>query len=340
MKAAENVGGFSITVMPDLTAYQNVSVDQLAKATATLAASPASTRLADGRVLVSPFCPEMRDTAFWKSFMSTMKSTYGIDVALAPMFVNDATPLIPQYAPFSYAVTVWGVRNPAWNNPNDTGTGSSRGLAALARSNGVKWIQPVSVQDERPNQAVYDEAENTGNLRATWQLAELTQADAVHIPTWNDYSEGTQLAPSQYHGRAFLDLNAYFATKYKQNAAPQLVGDGVYLTHRRHPAAARPTFPETSLMTLRGGSPARDMVEAVTVLREPGQVNVTVGGKVTSCQAPAGLSVCVAPLAAGNVSAEVSRGGRTTVRTNSPVTVVTQPEVQDLQYVASSAVAR
>jgi len=30
-------------------------------------------------------------------------------------------------------------------------------------------MQPISLQDERPNQGVFDEAENTINLRNTWE---------------------------------------------------------------------------------------------------------------------------------------------------------------------------
>lgn len=339
-KAAENVGGFSITVMPDLTAYPTVTVAELAKATAALGRSTAAYKLDDGRLIVTPFYAEGKDVTFWRDFSSTMKTQYGLEVALIPIFVNDPTPLIPRYAPVSYGASIWGVRNPAWNDPKNRGPGTSLALANLARSNGLKWMQPVSVQDERPNQGIYDEAENTGNLRATWQLAQATGADIVHIPTWNDYSEGTQLGPSQYHGRVFLDINAFYASLYKSGAAPSITRDAVYVTHRRHPAAAIPTFPQTVLMRNRGGSEPRDTVEALSMLTQAGRVQISVGGHTTTCDAPAGVSICTAPLAPGSVSAEIQRGGQVIVRALSPVTVVNRPTVQDLQYVAVGEVAR
>ena len=56
-------------------------------------------------------------------------------------------------------------------------------------------MQAVSAQDERPYASTYDEADNTANLRMTWTAA-INGADWVQIPTWNDYSEGTEISPS------------------------------------------------------------------------------------------------------------------------------------------------
>ena len=42
---------------------------------------------------------------------------------------------------------------------------------ADAHGRGGIWMQPVSVQDERPNQSLYDEADNSENLRVTWTAA-------------------------------------------------------------------------------------------------------------------------------------------------------------------------
>jgi hypothetical protein len=60
-----------------------------------------------------------------------------------------------------------------------------------AHDRGKIWMQPVSVQDARPSQAIYDEANNSENLRVTWNAA-IKGADWVQIPTWNDYSENAR----------------------------------------------------------------------------------------------------------------------------------------------------
>lgn len=47
---------------------------------------------------------------------------------------------------------------------------------------------------------VYDEANNSENLRLTWQQAIDGGADWGQLVTWNDYAEGTQFAPSVHSG--------------------------------------------------------------------------------------------------------------------------------------------
>ena len=48
-------------------------------------------------------------------------------------------------------------------------------------------MQPVSVQDERPNQGIFDEAGNTENLRASWKGAIDGKADWVQLTPWNEH---------------------------------------------------------------------------------------------------------------------------------------------------------
>jgi len=42
----------------------------------------------------------------------------------------------------------------------------------------------------------------------------------VQIPSWNDYVEGSQIAPSGENGSACLDLNSSYLTWYETGAAP------------------------------------------------------------------------------------------------------------------------
>src|ERR1700738_3634819 len=88
-----------------------------------------------------------------------------------------------------------------------------------AHSRGKIWMQPVSVQDNRPHTGVYWEANNTENLRTTWSAA-IGGADWVQIPTWNDYTENTQVSPSTHIGWGPLDIISYYLTQFKQGIAP------------------------------------------------------------------------------------------------------------------------
>ena len=336
--AAETDPGFKIMLMPDMAGSLGTKdVATLAKGMATLAGYSSAYRLADGRLVVSPFKAEAHDAAWWKSFLDTMQVTYGIPVALLPVFVGNEQTYASSFAPISYGMSNWGSRNPDFNDPVRISTGSARDRAAKVKALGMKWMQPVSVQDARPNQAIFDEAENTTNFRYTWELARATGAEFVQIPTWNDYTETTDIAPSPKQGSSFLDINAYYLTWYKTGAAPAVTRDTVYLTHRTQAAAALPTYPETQLMRWRSGSPVRDTVEALTFMTAPGNVTITVGGASYVCAVTAGVDTCTVPLGTGKVSATTSRGGIPTAAVTTPLPVVAQPYVQDLQYIAASS---
>ncbi|MFI9597399.1 endo-1,3-alpha-glucanase family glycosylhydrolase [Nonomuraea sp. NPDC052265] len=228
----------------------------------------------------------------------------------------------------------------AWMKTMETEHGIKVALGGnIDRAHGMGkiWMQPVSVQDERPNQGVFDEAGNTENLRATWKGAIDGKADWVQLTTWNDYSENTQFAPSRNAGWTYLDINAYYLTCYKLGC-PKITNDSAYLTHRVQPVAAKPSFAQTKLMALRGGSTAaRDTVEVLTMLTAPGKVLVTVGGTTQSYDAPAGVSAKTFPLKAGAASATVTRGSATAAKVVSPYPVTATPYVQDLHYRAASS---
>ena len=339
LQAARNVDpGFKIMLMPDMTgtAMQAKSATTMAKYLAQLGSSPAAYKLGDGRLVVSPFTAERKTVAYWSSVLTAMRTTYGTPVAFLPLFQNEQK-WRDAFDPISWGMSNWGSRNPQWNNPTVTYATGPLGRAAAVKALGQKWMQPVSLQDQRMAQGVFEEAQNTQNLRNTWQIARASGAELVQLPTWNDYAEGTSFAPSKRNGVSFLDLNAYYLSWWKRGTAPTVTRDAVYLTHRIAPHAALPTYAQTELMKLRGGSPARDTVEALTFLTAPATVKVTVGTTTTSCAAPAGVGVCTVPLRTGKVSASVERAGTAVAKVVSPATVVARPYVQDLQYVGSAS---
>jgi Glycosyl hydrolase family 71 len=320
---------FKIMLMPDMNGLVNTDSDTLAAAIAGIASSPAVYHLADGRLVVSPFRAEARTPAWWTTWMNTMKTKYGITVALVPCFVNTASN-IDAFAPISYGLSNWGNRSPAANANLAANITKAHGLGKL-------WMQPVSVQDERPSQGIYDEANNTENLRLTWTAA-ISGADWVQVPTWNDYSEGAQVSPSARHGWTYLDLSSYYLTRYKTGSYPKITKDVAYLTHRIQPAAAQPTTSEAKLMALRSGSsPARDDVEVLTMLTAAATVTATIGGVAHTYTAPAGVHAELFPLKTGTNSVSVTRAGTVTAHVASPFTVTGTPTVQDEQYYAADS---
>ncbi|MGR6919655.1 endo-1,3-alpha-glucanase family glycosylhydrolase [[Actinomadura] parvosata] len=330
IKAAEAVDpGFKIVLMPDTNGLASVDSATLASSIARLAASESVYRLADNRLVVAPFKAEGHTAAWWSDWMRTMETAHGIEVALVPVFLDFAKNR-DAFASISYSFSNWGGRNPAANANLTTAITTAHNLGKL-------WMQPVSVQDERPNQGIFDEAGNTENLRATWKGAIDGKADWVQLTTWNDYSENTQFAPSGNAGWTYLDINAYYLTCYKLGC-PKITHDVAYLTHRVQPVAAAPTYAQTKLMKLRGGSTAaRDTVEVLSMLTAAGKVSVTVGGTTQTYDAPAGVSAKTFPLKAGTASATVTRNSATVAKVVSPYPITATPYVQDLHYRATSS---
>lgn len=330
IKAAEAVDpAFKIVLMPDTNGLASVDSATLATSIAKLAASKSVYRLADNRLVVAPFKAEGRTAAWWSDWMKTMETQHGIKVALVPCFL-DFNKYRDAFASISYGFSNWGGRNPAANSALTTNIDRAHGLDKI-------WMQPVSIQDERPNQGVFDEAGNTENLRATWKGAIDGKADWVQLTTWNDYSENTQFAPSRNAGWTYLDINAYYLTCYKLGC-PKITNDTAYLTHRVQPAGAEPSYAQTKLMKLRGGSTAaRDTVEVLSMLTAAGKVSVTVGGTTQTYDAPAGVSAKTVPLKAGTASATVTRSSATVAKVTSPYTITATPYVQDLHYRGASS---
>jgi hypothetical protein len=328
---------FRVMLMPDVSGgLKEKSVDALARYVAMLGKAPAAFRLSDGRLVVSPFNAESHSASWWAQFEQTMATSYGTKVALVPLF-QDERDHVAEFAPISYGVSTWGARNPAANPPTATSPDSPVARADAVHAAGLLWMQTVALQDERPAQGVYDEAANTTTLRQTWQIARESRDEWVQLATWNDYAEGTAIAASVHHGRTFLDLTSYYATWFKTGTQPTVTRDVVYLTHRTQPYAALPTYPQTSLMKPRSGTPPRDTVEALVFATGEGIVTLHVGTTSTDCHVRTGVTVCTAPLSVGLVSAVLVRDGVTVATVSSPFAVTSSPRVQDLQYVGASS---
>ncbi|MER6196476.1 glycoside hydrolase family 71 protein [Streptomyces sp. NPDC001586] len=331
MAAARSVDpAFKIMLMPDMTSLKTDDPRELAKAIATLADAPAAHRLPDGRLVVSPFKAEAKGVAWWTEVIAALKSEHGIRTAFVPLFL-DFGAHSGEFAPISHGFSEWGSRS-------YVGQESSTRDVQRAHGMGKIWMQPVSVQDARPNQGIYDEAGNTATLRSTWTHAIEDGADWVQLTTWNDYSEGSQFAPSLHNGYAYLDLSSYYLTRFKTGSWPKIVRDTLYLTARTQFANADPTGDQSLLMSLRKGSaPPRDTVEVLSFLSGPAVVRTTVGSVKGSHEAPAGIHSRLLPLKAGTSSAQTVRDGKSTAKVDLPYRADPTVEVQDLQYYAATS---
>ncbi|MFF3619584.1 endo-1,3-alpha-glucanase family glycosylhydrolase [Streptomyces sp. NPDC002467] len=322
--------GFKIMLMPDMTSLGTDDPAVLAGAIAELGAAPAAHRLPDGRLVVSPFKAEAKSVGWWSRTLEILRTRHGIRAAFVPLFL-DFGAHGAEFAPISHGFSEWGSRS-------YVGQESSTRDVRRAHDMGKVWMQPVSVQDARPNQGVYDEAGNTATLRATWTRAIEDGADWVQLTTWNDYSEGSQFAPSLHNGHTYLDLSSYYLTRFKTGGWPKIVRDTLYLTARTQFAAAGPTGPQSLVMSLRKGSAApRDTVEVLSFLAGPASVRTTVGSAQDTHEAPAGLHSELLPLKPGTSAAQVVRDGKPGAAVELPYRADRSAAVQDLQYYGATS---
>lgn len=301
------------------------TVDEVANALAQLAELDGTYRLESGEVLFSAFYPEAKPASWWLNLMGLLKERHGVEAVFAPILL-DTSRYLAEFAPISYAIGSWGKRTP-------TGTRNEPDYASAARAAGAKWIAPIAVQDQRPYAQLYWESQNLTNFRQSWERADSEDADMALILTWNDYSEGTSIAPSFGHGHTLSDLTAYFVQAYKTSSPPLVRRDAVYLIHRNQLVDAPSEEPQDRMRpALTNRDAPSDLVEAIALATAPGELTVLVGANVYRFPVPAGFSSRFVPLTVGRVSAELRRDGLMVESVRSPFPVLAKPGVQDLQY--------
>lgn len=334
MKAAEqSKKPFVVTPNLDMTSSSGKSsISVIAGKLAELYKTGGAYRLADGSYVLSSFKAEAQTPDWWKSLVATMQNTYGYKVKLISVFLDSGPANMAAYAPISYALGDWGTRNAdgAIARPN---------RAAAAHALGVKWMAGVGAQDVRPNQGLYAEANNTETFRTNWSRSISDGADLVQLVTWNDYSEGTSIAPSVAHGSTLLDISAYYLAQFKTKVAPKITADTLYLTHRIQKTSTVPADQSVVMKPTLGGSKTtpRDSVEVLSMLTAAGDITVNVGTKSYTYQAPAGVFSKTFPLGNGAISAVATRAAKAVVSVKSPFQLTDKPLQQDLQYYGVSA---
>lgn len=81
-----------------------------------------------------------------------------------------------------------------------------------------------------------------------------------------------------------------------------------------------------------GSSSARNTVEVLSFLKEPASITATLGTKVYTYDAPAGMYSKTFPLEIGTNRATIKRGGAVIDSVTSPWAVKSRQHTQDLQY--------
>lgn len=323
--ASATDAGFRILLMPDMESEFKTQPANVLTVVRALARHPAAYRLPDGRLVLAPYNAQNQSADWWKAQLATLKAE-GIDIALWPVF-QGWSQYAQAFAPISLGFSDWGVRSPGVNR-------GWKDAPAQARAWNVKWMATVSPQDARAKDLVFWEAGNSENYRVMWDNAIAGGADWAHVVTWNDYSEGTEIAPSSGTQWSFYDLTAYYTAWFKTGSAPAITQDALYYFHRRHASTAAPDLSKQTRRYERaaGSDAAADDIEVLVFAKAAARLRVTVGGQATERDVPAGLTPVRVPLAEGTPVFELLREGRTVASVRSGFAVNNRIVYQDMLY--------
>jgi hypothetical protein len=327
---------FKIIVMPDMTVF-GADMDEVVRVIASVADSPAAYRLADGRLVVSPFAASANSAAWWSSVIAQLKAQ-GIDIAFVPTFLG-WTHYADQFASISYGFGDWG---------SATAGGSSllEDDAGIAHTAYQKlFMLPVDPQQYRPKNFVYWEAANSSSLRAGWTSAIRGNADWVQLVTWNDLSETSAISPytdstlDPTIGTGYYNLSGYYAAWFATGHEPTVSHDVLYYFYRREPTHATVSA-QTQTAAVTGGV-AENNIELLAFLTAPGQLKIEIGGKTYTKDASAGMVSFKVPTQPGKPIFTLSRNGSAVFSFQGRVQIVGMgglpSGIQDLTYWSGSA---
>lgn len=287
----------------------------------------------DGYYAVGAFQGNKKDVAWWKALFSALEKNHGKKARLFGAYNDPSTSA--QNAPVAYAAGPWGPGSDPniWRNHSD--------YATPIRARGEKYMAAVWWQDVRNGNLgtmVFDDAQNTEGLLASWDRAIRDNADYVQLCTWNDYGEGSHHQPSVMRGSVCLELDAYRIEEFKTGRKPKILTDYVVVSHRNQMANATITGGQTQFMAQwvrPNRSTFREAVEVRSFLTAPRKVTVKVGSASYTYDAPAGESAKTFPMQPGVVTVSTDAG----LSLVSPVAIRSSSGNQDRQYAATSTLS-
>lgn len=317
--------GFKILLMPDMSAEFNKAPLNVERAIRYWWTQPAAMRTDNGDLVVAPFNAQAQTAEWWLNLKRKLE-TDGIRIVLFPVF-QGWQKYASDFSRISLGFSDWGLRSPSANRKLSQ-------IPKLAKSYGVLWMAPVSPQDVRPKDLMYWEARNSENYRVMWEIAINKGADWVHLITWNDYSESTEIAPSTGTRNAFYDLTAYYISWFKNGTPPAILKDGLYYLYRSHSVNVKPdSLAQRSPFRLfRGSDEPADEIEVIVFLTAPASVKIVVGENEYSRVFEGGYSTYRVPLSQGKPTFSIIRKGSVILEHQGEITISNIIRYQDLLY--------
>jgi hypothetical protein len=330
---------FRVVLMPDMDQFGASSLAAsvgVHDEVVALANDPTLYHLADGRLLVAPFNPELLPPKWWATMLRRWHND-GVAVAFMPVFVGFSEAKVAAFAPLSYAIADWGAREMSTTAAEVT-------RPTIAHRYGKPFMAAVAPQDYRPKSFRYWESGNSTAFRNAWMSAINGGADWVQVVTWNDYSESTQIEPSTNLvgdlETGYFDLNSYYAQWFKSGQPAPIAHDVLYYFLRRERTdAPAPAQGQPTVLGPYAVDPPQNQIEVLALLTAPGTLQIQIGDDVYTQPAGIGMTSFKIPLTDGQPRFVLLRGGRAVVDVTAHTIVQQQlPDgTLDLTYQSGSA---
>ncbi len=230
-------------------------------------------------------------------------------------------------------MTFWGPREPDQAQGAPLAT-----MVQRARSKVPIWMQPVAPQDVRPRASIFWEAANTQLFRDLWMQAILTPTQYVHVLTWNDYGETTEIEPSSGTQFLFYDLSAYFIAWFKLDRPPSIVSDAIYYSHRTeiYSDGEQPELNDKPFKRM-GRTPVSNAIEMVALLSGSATLEIEIAGKILRQESSGGLVVFTVPARPGRPIFRITRHGALVSEKISDWTITDHPGKANPAYFGGSS---
>ncbi len=358
---------FKIALMPDGSTSATTDPTTLASAMKYLVDNyPTIVYYHENSFALMPYGPELAPAnrnstrnadatytapAFWKEVLRQLRDVHKIPTILWNCHTRlwTGTQGNPDFHTIAYGTSRWGDRDPASSSAEHQN--NRRAYYHLLKTwptDKQKWMHPVSVGDERPNDTHrpvrFWERDHFRQLRESW-LAAIgdpnkkdadgallnRKADLVQIPTWSDIAEHAHICPSENFGYTQLDICNYYLIWYKTGVPPVIKRDAVYLSHRLQPTTDEPNTTVKYSSTYvdypnrlmeRAGSQTEQNTIGATCFFKAGDNTLTfnVGGTVITRTVGAGYQFVAVPMVNGGsigtgvITLTVTRGGTQIVK--------------------------
>ena len=331
MKQVKKYGrGFSILIMPDMTAEFKGHPERMVPALLKITDDPSLFRI-DGKLVIAPYNAYAQSPAWWKERIAELKQN-GVDVLFIPGF-QGWWKYLKDYKDLSIGFFDWGT-----STLDEQIRWRRKALAETPRY-GKFFMAPVRPQDCRPRAGWSGECRGSELFREMWKTAMDYDAGMVQLITWSDYSEGSEIAPSTGTRWAFYDLTAYYTSWFKTGKQPKIVRDAIYYFHRLQSVKAKHDPAKQKKPFRVNGPKAYDEIELLGFLKEPGVLRITLNGRKHEKAFPAGIHKFRIPLEEGRPEFALLRNGKEIIKLRDNWTISNKITYSNLLYHADGGTA-